>query len=102
LIMRNIQDFDNQRIKGYLVRGNKKVAFWYRENFTKDISENFGQPVADGQRLLVTESTLDFRINDALEIAGQRLLVDNVQLELKGNMNSLRGAPSYIKTIVVR
>lgn len=100
--MRNIQEFDNQRIKGYLVRGNKKVAFWYRETFTKDISENFGQPVADGQRSLITESTLDFRINDQLEIAGQKLLVDNVQLELKGNLNSLRGAPSYIKTIVVR
>ena len=100
--MRNIQSNEVQRIKGYLIRGDSKFAFWYTESFTRDMSENFGQPVADGQRLLKTNSTLDFRTNDQVDVGGELLAVESVNLELGENLNSLRGGASYEKTLVVR
>lgn len=99
---RNRQFEDNQRVKAYLVRGIRENAFWCNDSYRNTISLEFGQPRNDGDRVLVTESGLDFRINDQVKINGQLLLIENVQYTLKSNNNSLRGAPSYIKRLEVK
>lgn len=100
--MRNRQAEANQMIKATLQRGTNEWAFWCREDFEKSISIEIGQPIHNGSRSLVTESNLEFRLNDKVIINGENLLIDDIQHELKGNKNALRGAPSYIKRLVVR
>jgi len=99
--MRNRQAEANQMVKAYLVRANKEWAFWCRDNYVKNISTTIGQPYHDGQRTLVTESNLEFRINDRVRIQGDDLLINDINYDMKDNKNALRGAPSYIKTLVV-
>lgn len=99
---RNRQLQDNQRVKAYLVRGIRESAFWCNDSYQKNISLEFGQPRNDGSRVLVTESGLDFRINDQVKINGDLLLIENIQYTLKSNNNSLRGAPSYTKRLEVK
>lgn len=99
--MRNRQAEANQMVKAYLVRANNESAFYCRDRYQKTISTTIGQPYNDGQRTLVTESNLEFRINDRVRIQGDDLLINDIQYEMKTNKNALRGAPSYIKTLVV-
>jgi len=99
--MRNRQSEANQMVKAYLVRANQEWAFWCKDSYVKNISTTIGQPYNDGQRTLVTESNLEFRINDRVRIQGDDLLINDIQYEMKTNKNALRGAPSYIKTLVV-
>ena len=99
---RNRQLEDNQKVKAYLVRGIRENAFWCNDSFQRNISVEFGQPKADGDRVLITESNLDFRINDQVKINGQLLLIESINYTLKENKNSLRGAPSYFKQLGVK
>lgn len=99
--MRNRQKEDNQRIKGYLLRNGKYHAFWFKETFDKTINTAIGQPFADSSRRLITESPLEFRVNDKIRIGKEESLIENIQFELKPNKNSMRGAPSYIKTLEI-
>lgn len=89
-------------IKAYLIRGNNEWAFWCSERFQRNISVEIGQPFNNGDRTLITEANLEFRINDKVKISGEELLIDDIQHELKTNKNAMRGAPSYIKTLLVR
>lgn len=100
--MRNRQSEANQMIKAYLVRGTNQWAFWCSERYQKNISSEIGTPFNNGDRTLTTEAPLEFRINDKVKINGDELLIDDIQYELKRNKNALRGAPSYIKTLLVR
>ena len=100
--MRNLQMNDTQKIKGYLLNAQGRVAFWYTEEETRNISENFGQPVADGERLLITQSPLDFQINQRVLVGGEELRIQDIRKKLLPNLNSLRGAAAYEKTLVVR
>jgi uncharacterized Zn finger protein len=99
---RNRQLEENQRVKAYLVRGIRENAFWCNDSYQKTISTDFGQPRTDGERVLITESNLDFRINDQVKINGELLLIESINFTLKTNRNSLRGAPSYIKRLGVK
>lgn len=89
-------------IKAYLIRGNNEWAFWCSERFQRNTSVEIGQPFANGDRTLITEANVEFRINDKVKINGEELLIDDIQYELKTNKNAMRGAPSYIKTLLVR
>lgn len=100
--MRNRQEEMNQMVKAYLKRGNNEWAFWCRDSFTKNISIEIGQPYADGQRVLITESPLEFRINDTVKVLNDTLLIDDIQQQMKRNRNAMRNAPSYVKTLVVK
>ena len=100
--MRNRQAEENQMVKAYLKRGNNEWAFWCKDSFSKNISIEIGQPFADGQRVLVTESPLGFKINDTVVVLGETLLVDDIQQTMKANKNAMRNAPSYVKTLVVK
>ena len=100
--MRNRQEEINQMVKAYLKRGNNEWAFWCRDTISKSISIDIGQPFADGQRTLVTESPLEFRINDTVKIGKEELLIDDVQQMMKANRNAMRNAPSYVKTLLVK
>jgi len=99
--MRNRQAEANQMVKAYLVRANNEWAFWCRTDFTKNFTSEIGQPFHNGNRTLITESNLEFRIHDKVRIGGEELLIDDIQYEMKDNKNALRGAPSYIKTLVM-
>lgn len=99
--MRNRQKEENQRIKGYLLKNGQYLAFWFSESYDKTINTAIGQPFADSNRRLTTESPLEFKVNDKIKINGDESLIENIQYELKPNKNSLRGAPSYIKVLEI-
>lgn len=99
--MRNRQKEENQRLKGYLLRNGRWHAFWFRETYDKTINTAIGQPFADSSRRLITESPLSFRVNDKIKIRGEESLVERIEYEIKSNPNSLRGNPSYIKTLEI-
>lgn len=99
--MRNRQAEANQLVKAYLVRANQEWAFWCRTDYAKNITQEIGQPFNNGNRTLITESNLEFRIHDKVRINGEQLMIDDIQYEMKDNKNALRGSPSYIKTLVM-
>jgi hypothetical protein len=100
--MRNRQEEINQMVKAYLKRGNNETAFWCRDTVSKNIGLEIGQPFHDGQRVLITESPLEFRLNDTVKVLGDELLIEDVQQVMKANRNAMRNAPSYVKTLVVK
>jgi len=64
-----------------------------------------GELMADGFRMLVTNSDLDFAQNDQVQITGEShiLLVENVTQEIdERDNNGLRGNPRYVKRIHVQ
>lgn len=99
--MRNRQAERNQLVKAYLIRANEESAFWCRTNYIKNITQEIGQPFNNGNRTLITESNLEFRIHDKVRVGDEELLIDDIQFEMKENKNALRGAPTYIKTLVM-
>ncbi len=100
--MRNRQAEENQMVKAYLKRANNEWAFWCKDAFSKNISLEIGQPFHDGQRVLVTESPLEFKINDTVKVRSETLLIEDIQQTMKANRNAMRNAPSYVKTLVVK
>ena len=60
-------------------------------------------PLSNGERMLETDSPIVFKMNQNVRIGNEVLLVQNSNgLVDHNDLNSMRGKPDYIQTILVR
>lgn len=97
----------NQRykIKAFYIENGVEHTFYCKENKIKNITNEMGasMPIANGERLLETDSPLDFKIEQLVRVGSETLSVANVSqtVDDKDN-NAMRGNPSYITTILIK
>ena len=96
---------EHRKIPCYLFQGNTpKKLFYAWEQRTNNITTEIGQQMSNGFRTLRTSSTLDFTVNDQVQIYGdKKLTIRDVGMEpVEDDNNSLRGKPRYEKVLLIR
>jgi hypothetical protein len=89
-------------VKSYLIKGDSEYTFWCTPIKNKMITSDMGLPMANGNASFETDSTLEFKINEKVNIGGEILTIDDVKSRVDTkDLNSFRGRPSYIQTIQV-
>lgn len=92
-------------IKAYYIQDDKESVFYCKENKIKNITNEMGAPIpmSNGERMLETDSSLDFKINQSVRIGDDIPLIQQVNANVdSSNLNSMRGNPKYITTLLVR
>jgi hypothetical protein len=92
-------------IKAYYIEDDIQHAFWCKENKIRNISNEMGaiMPMSNGERLIETDSPLEFNINSIVKIGNEQLLIKSVNGIVDDNdLNAMRGKPDYIKTILIK
>lgn len=97
----------NQRykLKAYYIQNDTEKVFWCKENKMKNLTNEMGasMPLSNGERLLETDSQLDFKINQSVKIGNDKVLIQDVNANIdSSDLNSMRGVPKYITTLLVR
>ena len=60
-------------------------------------------PLSNGERILETDTILDFKLNQAVEIGNETVLIQDFNSNIdSSDLNSMRGKPKNIITILVR
>jgi hypothetical protein len=93
------------KIKAYYVENNTTKVFYCKERKVKNLTNELGQsmPLSNGERVLETDSKLDFQMNQQIRIGEEILRVQDFQGTLiDTDLNARRGVPRYITTLVVR
>jgi hypothetical protein len=94
------------KVKAYYIDStDREFVFWCKEKKIKNITNELGQsmPMANGERVLETDSTLDFQMNDKVRIGGETVLIQDFDSNTDDkDLNAMRGKPRNIKTILVR
>ena len=93
------------RLKAYYIQNDTEKVFYCKENKIKNITNEMGasMPLSNGERMLETDSKLDFKINQAVRIGTDKVLIQQVNSNIDSkDLNSMRGAPKYITTLLVR
>ena len=93
------------KLKAYYIENDKQHTFYCKENKLKNMTNEMGasMPLSNGERMLETDSKLDFKINQAVVIGGDTVLIQDFNANVdESDLNSMRGNPSYITTILVR
>jgi hypothetical protein len=96
---------DRYKIKAKYIENNRERTFYCKENKMKNITNELGQsrPLSNGERILETDSEIDFKINHVVFIGGDRVLIqDSNETLLDTDLNARRGKPRYITTLLVR
>ena len=92
-------------IKAYYIENETQTVFYCKENKMRNITNEMGasMPLSNGERLLETDSTLDFEINQSISIGNDIVLIQDFNANIDDkDLNSMRGKPSYITTLLVR
>ena len=93
------------RLKAYYIENDIERVFWCKENKINNITNEMGasMPLSNGERLLETDSQLDFEINQSVRIGNDTVLIQdyNGMIDDK-DLNSMRGVPKYITRLLVR
>lgn len=95
----------NYMIKAYYIEDDTQHAFWCKENKIRNITNEMGasMPMSNGERIIETDSPLEFNINSNVKIGDEMLLIQNVNAIVDMNdLNAMRGKPDYIKTILIK
>ena len=94
------------RLKAYYIQNDTERVFWCKENKIKNITNEMGasMPLSNGERMLETDSPLNFKINKKVRIGNETLLIQNEPNSIvdDNDLNVMRGFPDYIKTLLVR
>jgi len=102
--MRSVRN-SQYRLKAHYIENENENVFWCKENVIKNITNEMGQslPMSNGERMLETDSKLDFKMNKQVKIGNEIVLVQQVNsiVDTK-DLNSMRGVPKYITTLLVR
>lgn len=92
-------------LKAYYVENGHETMFYCRENKIRNITNEMGAsiPLSNGERMLETDSPIEFKMNQNVRIDNELLLVQNSNSNIDPkDLNSMRGKPRYIQTILVR
>jgi len=92
-------------IKAYYIENEQQFTFWCKENKIRNITNEMGasMPLSNGQRLLETDSNLDFKINQKVKIGNDIVRIQNFNGNVDTNdLNAMRGKPDYIITLLVQ
>jgi len=97
----------NQRytIKATYIQNDKEYIFYCKENKIKNLTNEMGasMPMSNGERMLETDSNLDFKINQSVKIGNDIPLIQQINANVDSkDLNSMRGKPYYITTLLVR
>jgi len=94
------------KLKAYYIENEKEQVFWCKDTKMRNITNEMGAslPMSNGERLLETDSPLDFKMNKKVKIGNEILLIQNEPNSIvdDNNLNVMRGDPDYIKTLLVR
>jgi len=97
----------NQRytIKATYIQDDKETVFYCKENKIKNLTNEMGasMPMSNGERMLETDSPLDFQINQSVKIGDDIVLIQQFNgIVDDKDLNSMRGKPKYITTLLVK
>jgi hypothetical protein len=93
------------RLKAYYIENGIEKLFWCKENKIRNITNEMGAslPMANGERMLETDTNIEFKINQNVRIGNETLLVQssngNIDLD---DLNSMRNKPDYIQFVLVK
>lgn len=93
-------------IKAYYIQNDIEKVFYCKETKIKNITNEMGasMPMSNGERMLETDSNLDFKMNQSVRIGNETLLIQNEPGSIVDDkdLNLMRGKPDYITTLLVR
>lgn len=92
-------------IKATYIYNDTEYTFWCKENKIKNITNEMGasMPMANGERVLETDSKLNFEQEQEVRIGNETLGIYNInQIVDSSDLNSMRGNPKYITTLLVK
>ena len=92
-------------IKAYYIENDTQSTFWCKENKLRNITNEMGasMPLSNGERVIETDSSLDFKINYDIKIGNETLTIENInEVVDTSNLKAMRGNPDYIKTILIK
>ena len=92
-------------LKAYYIENDTTKLFYCKENKIRNISNEMGasMPMSNGERMLETDSNIEFKINQSVKIGNETLLIQNTNGNIDPkDLNSMRGKPKYIQTLLVR
>lgn len=93
------------KLKAYYIENDHESTFYCKENRISNISNEMGQsmPMSDGEKVLETDSMLDFKIEQEVRIGNSTLGIYNINQTVDTkDLNSMRGNPKYITTLLVK
>jgi len=94
------------KLKAYYIENENEHIFWCRETKIRNITNEMGasMPMSNGESLLETDSNLSFKMNKKVRIGNEVLLIQNEPNSIVDpkDLNSMRGVPKYITTLLVR
>jgi hypothetical protein len=94
------------KLKAYYIENEKEQVFWCKDTKMRNITNEMGAslPMSNGERLLETDSPLDFKMNKKVKIGNEILLIQNEPNSIvdDNDLNVMRGNPDYIKMLLVR
>jgi hypothetical protein len=93
------------KIKAYYNYLDKQYVFYCKERVFKNISNEMGtsSPFANGNKVIETDSDIDFKIEHEIYINDVGYSIEQVNLTMVDNdLNAMRGKPRYIKELIIR
>ena len=93
------------KLKAYYVENEQEHMFYCKENKISNISNEMGasMPMSDGEKVLETDSMLDFKIEQEVRVGNSKLGIYKINQTVDAkNLNSMRGNPTYITTLLVK
>lgn len=93
------------KVKAYYICNNIEQVFWCKENKIRNITNEMGAslPMSNGERMLETDTNIEFKMNQNIRIGGETLLIQDTNGNIDDSvLNSLRGNSDYIQTILVK
>ena len=94
------------KLKAYYIENDVEKVFWCKDTKIRNITNAMGasMTMSDGERMLETDSPLEFKINKKVRIGNETLLIQNEPNSIvdDNDLNVMRGFPDYIKTLLVR
>ena len=94
------------KLKAYYIENEKEQVFWCKDTKIRNITNEMGMsmPMSNGERLLETDSPLEFKMNKKVKIGNEILLIQSEPNSIVDDvdLNVMRGNPDYIKTLLVR
>jgi hypothetical protein len=92
-------------VKAYYIENDITTVFYCKEKKMRNLTNEMGASMAlsNGERLLETDSMIEFKMNETVKIANETLLVQESNGEIDpSDLNSMRGNPKYIQFVLVR
>ena len=93
------------RIKAYYIENDIQHTFWCKENKMQNMTNEMGAslPLSNGERVLETDSQIDFKIGQRVSFGGQSLIIFNTNPVVdNSDLNSMRGNARYVTTVMIK